>query len=703
MPSRPRSTSSLAARAPESAAHGAAPSTARTLLAGLMLLVLVFAIYAPVLSAGFIWDDTENVVTNETLRTADGLRQMWFVPRSIQQYYPLMYTSYWVEYHLWGLDPRGYHVVNIVLHAIATLLVWRLLRRLGVPGAWLAAALFAVHPVMVESVAWVTERKNVLSLSLALGSLLCFVRYAGLDRPGEPARPPATRRGWYAAALATFVLALFAKTVVVTLPPVLLVILWWKHGRLTRQDFLSVIPFVMLAVALGMITTWMETYHLGARGKDWLLTPVERLLLAGRALWFYAGKLAWPYPLAFFYPRFTIDARVWWQYAFPLAALAVPVSLWWARGQIGRGPLAAVLIYAGVLMPMLGFFNIYFALYAQVSDHFQYHASIALFALAAAGMAMLVARLTPTARWIAYAGIGCWLVVLSAMSWRQTRIYHDLETLYRDTIAKNPQGTIAYSNLGVYYSEQGQYDEAIELAREVLRLDPRDPLAATNLAVFLFQRGKRDGFQAGELDEAVAYLRQGLQSSRDTWGAAQDEPQLRVQLATALVSMWQTDQGRTPLLDEAIAELREALRLKPDYAAAEAHLAVALAAAQRPAEAVEHAGRAVQLEPLPAEGIRTILGADLLAEGYHAYGSALAGSGQLRRAAEQFAAAVAARPDFDRALNNLGVVLMNLGETARAIHYFEEAVQTNPDYAEAKANLDKARQVRDQQRQTPQQ
>ncbi len=200
-----------------------------------------------------------------------------------------------------------------------------------------------------------------------------------------------------------FALALTAKTVVVTLPPVMLVIQWWKQGRVTRRDCLAVAPFFALSIAMGLVTTWMETYHLGARGSEWSLSPPERLLLAGRALWFYVGKLVWPYPLAFFYPRFEMDTKLWWQYLVPFAAIGIPVVLWLWRGRIGRGPLAAVLIYAGVLFPMLGFFNIYYALYAQVSDHFQYHACIALFALSAAGIAAVtgadrIARQNPGLR-----------------------------------------------------------------------------------------------------------------------------------------------------------------------------------------------------------------------------------------------------------------------------------------------------------------
>jgi tetratricopeptide (TPR) repeat protein len=669
----------------------------QSLLAGAALVAMVLATYAPVFSADFIWDDHENVVTNGTLRSLDGLRQMWLVPRSIQQYYPLMYTSYWLEYHLWGLAPLGYHAVNVALHALAVMLVWRLLGRLQVPGAWLAAAMFAVHPVMVESVAWVTERKNVLSMSLALSSILCYLRFAPAEGAGVRNQGAQLPRYWYAASLALFALALAAKTVVVTLPPVLLVLQWWRNGRVSRRDLLAVLPYFLLAIAAGLITTWMETYHLGAHGKDWALTPLERFLLAGRALWFYAGKLAWPWPLAFFYPRFTIDAHVWWQYLFPLAAIALPVALWFARHRIGRGPLAAVLIYCGVLFPMLGFFNIYYALYAQVSDHFQYHACVAILALAAAGIVSAIEHVSPSMRGVAYAMVGTWLVVLAAISFRQTFIYHDLESLYRDTITKNPRGTIAYSNLGVLLNDRGETDEAIDLAREVLRLAPEDPLGHTNLAVFLLKRGQRDGLDPATLNEVIAHLREGLDLGREIWGTAPDEPRVRTQLGAALLQKASRNNFPPQDVAEAIEQLNAALRLDPTHAEAEVNLALAWAAIQQPAEAVAHAARALELAPQDEERLRGMLGAAVVAEAHSSLGTGLAAGGDFRAAAKHYTAAVRLRPDFDRAFNNLGVMMMKLGETERAIHDFEEAVRLRPDYDEARANLERAQKIRAEQ------
>ena len=358
----------------------------RTARAAAALLAITLAAYAPALTAGYIWDDQENVSDNVQLVSPDGLHQIWLIPPSNHRYSPLAYTSFWIEYRLWGLAPWGYHLTNILLHSAAAILAWQLFAQLQVPGAWFAAALFAVHPVEVESVAWITEQKNVLSLTLVLLSMLCYLRFAPVqaeDRVDEI--PSSARWTWYALALALFALALTAKTVVATMPAVMLMIYWWKRGRIRWSDVAYLLPFLAISVAMVFITLRMEAHDIGTEGKDWSLPATERLLLAGRAVWFYVGKLLWPYPLAFFYPQWKLDGQAWLQYLWPIAALALLVVLWFAKGSaLGRGPFAAAVTFAIVLAPTLVFFNNYFMLYAYVADHFQYHASLAILALAAA-------------------------------------------------------------------------------------------------------------------------------------------------------------------------------------------------------------------------------------------------------------------------------------------------------------------------------
>ncbi len=483
----------------------------RAVVAAFLLGLLAFVTFSPVWQAGYVWDDDQNVTDNPTLRSVDGLRQIWLVPRSTQQYYPLMYTSFWLEYRLWGLEPRGYHVVNVILHAAATILLWRLLVCLRVPGAWLASAVFAVHPVNVESVAWITERKNVLSLLFAVAALLSYLRFCPPDGVAAAASASTARRWrWYGLALLLFAIALFAKTVVVTLPAVLLVLYWWKRGRISLDDVVPLVPFFALSVGMGLVTAQIETHQLGAHGEAWSLSPGQRVLLAGRAIWFYLGKLAWPHPLVFFYPRFSIDTRQAWQYLFPVAVLAVLVALWWARGRVGRGPLAAALIYTGVLLPALGFFNIYYMRYADVSDHFQYHASMAVIALATAGAAGVVTRCSKPSTTIANAIAILVVVALAAVAWQRVGVYRDAELLYRDTLAGNPRCDAAYGNLALYLDSREHYEEAVELSREALTYFPNDAGMHNNLAAYLLRQGTRDGFRPGQIDEILDHCRTAL-------------------------------------------------------------------------------------------------------------------------------------------------------------------------------------------------
>ena len=264
----------------------------RFLLAAAILILLPCVAYVPLWNAGFIWDDDDYVTKNAMLRSASGLFNIWFNPRSIPQYYPLVHTTFWIEYQTWGLHATGYHVVNVLLHTISSFLLWRLLAYLRVPGAFLAAAIFAVHPIMTESVAWITERKNVLSLPLALGSLLCYLRFERLRAlQSETGMQP-----WhlYAVSLLLFLCALFSKTVVCTLPAVILVIHWWKHGQLRYRPLLPLIPFFVLGISLGLTTAWLEKYHVGAQGAEWSLSLLDRFLLSGRNVWFYAERLSGP-------------------------------------------------------------------------------------------------------------------------------------------------------------------------------------------------------------------------------------------------------------------------------------------------------------------------------------------------------------------------------------------------------------------------
>ena len=466
--------------------NGAPSRTAgkETALWAALIVVMTFVAYVPALQGGFVWDDDAYVTRNATLRDLEGLRRIWLEPTSFPQYYPLVFTTFWLEYHLWGLDPFGFHVTNVLLHASSAVLLWLLLRRLGVPGAWLAAAIFALHPVEAESVAWVTERKNVLS---GLFYLAAFHAYWSFADGEAPAHPASRRNRWamYAASVLLFACALLAKTVTGSLPAALLLASCWKRGRVRAREVLALVPLVLVGVASGLNTAWMEKHVVGAQGTEWTLTFVERCCIAGRALWFYAAKIVWPYPLTFVYPRWHVDPSVWWQVLLPVAAVAVVVALWCLRRRIGRGPLAATLFFAGTLFPALGFFDFYPMRYSFVADHFQYLASIGLVTLLAA----LATRVAGRQREVGSVAAAVLLVTLGAFTWRQGAIYANLETLWRDTVAKNPDAALAHNNLGLILDGRDRVDEAVAHYREALRLKPDFVEAQSNMGLALIRLG----------------------------------------------------------------------------------------------------------------------------------------------------------------------------------------------------------------------
>lgn len=483
----------------------------QTLLVAAGLALLTLLAYLPALQGGFIWDDDLHITENEHLHNLTGLREIWFKPGATIQYYPLVHTCFWVEYHLWGLWAPGYHFDSVLLQSLNAVLVGLILSRLGVRGAWFAAAIFAVHPVHVESVAWASERKNLLSGAFYLLSLLAFIRFAKLEKRADTDADQASRgtdegtREWrvYFLALALFVCALLSKTVTCSLPAILLVLCWWKRGRVTLRDFGPLVPVFVIGAALGLTTAWLEKHVVGAGGTDWSFTFLDRFLLAGRALWFYASKLIWPAELIFIYPRWQIDSHIAWQYAFPLAAAGVVLTLWLMRNRIGRGPLTAVLVFALTLFPALGFIDVFPFRYSFVADHFQYLASLGLITLFAA-CASGLGRLGKLPQVAVSAAI---IAVLAMFTWNQGYTYKNLEMLWRDTLEKNNGATIAHFNLANLLAHRGSDEEALVHYSAAIQQKPTFFEAYTNRADTLTHMNR--------LREAFADYSRGYELAKD--------------------------------------------------------------------------------------------------------------------------------------------------------------------------------------------
>jgi protein O-mannosyl-transferase len=596
----------------------ASPSCNRDWLFSLLLIAATLVAYWPAMHGGFIWDDDAYVTKNLALQSVRGLEAIWLKPEASSQYYPLVFTSFWVEYHLWKLNPLGYHLVNILLHASNVILLWLVLRRLQIKGAWWAAAIFAVHPVMVESVAWITERKNLLSGLFYLLAVLVYLRFRPLTNGATASTWNWRRYPWV---LALFLCALLSKTVTCSLPAALMLLVWWKRGWVEKRDWLALTPLFVLGAGLGLMTAWLEKFQVGANGADWALSFVQRCLLAGRALWFYAGKLVCPYPLSFVYPRWQIEAGNSWAYLFVITALGVVVALWLLRRRIGRGPLVGVLFFAGTLGPALGFANVYYFRYSFVADHFQYLAAMGLLALAAAGMATALNYFQPGRPFLGTGLGGMTLLVLGLLTWRQCGMYTNLETLWRATIARNPGCWMAYDNLGKELFKEDRIDEAISQFQKAMRLWPNDADAHCGLGVTLGRKG--------QFDEAINQIQEAIRLKPGY-------PEAYCNLGTTLGMM-----GR---IDEAISQFREAIRLKPDYAEAYCNLGTALLMNGQIDEAICQYQEAIRLNPDYAEahyGLGTILGM----------------KGQTDEAINQFQEALRLKPDYAEARRNLAHAL----------------------------------------------
>jgi protein O-mannosyl-transferase len=541
--------------------------------AGLLLLVLVVVAYVPAMRADYVWDD-DQYVQDQDVSAPGGLWRIWFDLKSSPQYYPLVYSSYWLEYRIWGDNPAGYHVVNILLHGVVVILLWRFLRRLELPAAWAAAAIFALHPVHAESVAWITERKNVLSGIFYFAAALAYLRFEGLSP-----QPATDRRwAWWAAALALFAASLLSKTVTCTLPAVLLLILWWKHGRIALKDALPLAPFFVLGVTVGLFTSWFEKHYTGALGEQWSMTLLERCLVAGRVPWFYIGKLLWPANLTFIYPRWRIDAHAWSQYAYPLAAIAALLTLLLLRRRIGWGPLVAALCFVGTLFPVLGFFNVYYMQYSFVADHWVYLASIAIIVLVCVGAQRLASRGPASLKRAMPMVAAVVIAALGVLTWQQCRIYSDLEGLWRDVLRKNPGAVMAYINLGYLLQNQGRLDEAFDAYQRAIELQPDYAKAHGNLGIVYRKQGR--------LDDAIRQYRRAIECDPDYADA-------HFNLGLAL-----QDRGD---LDHTVAEFRKCIDLSPRNFRAHFRLACILMGRDQLEPAAEHFEAALAINPYLAE------------------------------------------------------------------------------------------------------
>ena len=600
-------------------------------LAFVALGLLVVVSYLPaMLWGGFVWDD--RIITNaEPVQEVSGLWQIWFSPSAIGEeghHWPLVYTTFWLEHKLWGYAPAGYHVVNVLLHLANALLLWHLLRRLAVPGAWVVAAVFAVHPLHVESVAWVIERKDVLSGLFYLAAVLAWMRFV---------EQPNSRR--YAWSLALYTAAMLSKSIALTLPAAFLIWHWWKQGRVTSTDLLRLVPFYVVGL---VITVGDLSFYQSVEPLSLGYSFTERTLIAARALWFYAGKLLWPTNLAVIYPLWDIRVADPLAWGYIIAATALVVALWHFRQQLGRGSLAGVLFFAVTLLPVLGFIDYGYMQFSFVADRFQYLAGVGILAVVIGMAAYGVGRLPDLWQKGALGVAVVALVVLGMMTWRQASAYQDNETLNRHIIALNPQARNAHLNLGILLYKQARYEEALEVARIAVEQRPDYSKAHDYLGAILNALGR--------FEEAETHLRRAIALNPQ-------EKNAHFNLGNTLC-----EQGR---YEEALEAARVAVEQRPDFARAHTTLSIALTALGRFEEAEAHLRRAIALNP-HTQNVHLNLGMTLYYQGLY------------EEALDAARVAVEQRPDFALAHVNLGLALNALGRSEEAGTPLRRALDLNP-------------------------
>lgn len=481
---------------PAQGAGGVNPRS-RLLLGAGAIVALVMLVYFRTAWYGYVWDDPVHVTENPMLRDLAGLWKIWTYPIDFfPQYYPLTLTSFWLEVQAFGVKAGPQHVANFLLHAANALLLWAVLKRLKIPGAYLAALLFAVHPINVESVAWVSERKNVLSGLFALSSAWFYAGWMEESR----------RRDWLAA-LGLFLCAMLAKTVTATLPAAFLILHWLREGRVTKKDAASLLPFFGIGLSLGVYSVFLEHSVAGAVELDWGFGLAGRIVLAGRILWSYVIDILAPVSQVFIAPKWKVDAGSPLSWLWPLAAAALPVALWFSRHKTGRGPLAAVAIYFVTILPVTGVVKVYPMKFSWTADHFQYLAGIPIMALAAAALWRGARAFLPEGRrGVEAAACGAALVLvlaLAALSFARVPAYRDEEALWLDTLKKNPLATIGVNNLGFYYFQQGdRWEDVVRVSQAGVDAGAFDADVLVNLG----------GAQAilGRVDEACENFKRAL-------------------------------------------------------------------------------------------------------------------------------------------------------------------------------------------------
>jgi protein O-mannosyl-transferase len=599
---------------------------------------LTFLAYLPALSGDFLWDDAGHV-TSYSLQSWSGLSRIWCEIGATQQYYPLLHSAFWIEHYLWGDASVGYHLINILWHVTSACLLVSFLRRLGIPGAVFAGIVFALHPVNVESVAWISEQKNTLSTVFYLASAIAWLKYEDQRLPNQ-----------YVVATVLFIAALLTKSVTATLPIAILVIAWWRRGRISWQyELLPLFPWLALGLGAGLCTAWFESTQIGTKSAEFNISFLSHILLACRVVWFYASKLVWPSNLIFFYPRWTIDTSSVWQWLFLVATIITLTSLiWWQKRD--RSPLAAALLFCGSLIPVLGFVKVYPFIFSYVADHFQYLASLSMvsFVVASARNGFTQLRWP---RWTGLALAAILTTILGVLTWQQCGMYRDVRTLYTTTLERNPDSWVANLNLGIVLDEANETEKSVYYLKRALELKPEFPETLNSLGNVLNRLSRSN--------EALPLLKQAVR--------------LEPRFATAYNSLGATFMNLDRVNDGILA-FKQAVELDPKWALARLNLGWALANSGHASDAIAQFRQVLTLQPE-------------LAEAEAKWGLTLVIEGKYSEALDHIKRAVYLQPEDPELRYNLGQIFLQTGQKSKAVEQFEETLRLDPNHSGAKAVL----------------
>ncbi|MBN1901522.1 tetratricopeptide repeat protein [Candidatus Sumerlaeota bacterium] len=580
----------------------------RILLTGAALIMFIsFLAYLPLTNAGFIWDDDTFLWENPLIMAKDGLYRFWFTTEP-PDYFPLTSTTLWIEWRLFGMDARGYHIVNILMHALSSVFLWLVLKELKIPGAFVAGLLYGIHPVNVESVAWITERKNTLPMFFNVVAILYFLKY-------EKSR----KTGCYVFSLFLFLLALLSKTSVVMTPFVLLLCLWWMNGKIQLRDLKKTAPFFLLAFILSLATIWFQYNR--AIGVDVVRDDnlLSRAIIAGWAVWFYLYKALLPVNLSFVYPRWEADTGSIISYLPAISLLIFLFVLWRKRNSSARPLLFGFGYYVITLFPVIGFFNIYFMKYSLVADHWQYTPIAGIIALTVGVVSHYAQKLKRDGRYAVWGLGGAVICLFFFITWKQAGIYKNEETLWRDVLRKNPDSGLAHNNWGRMLQEKGDYAKAKEHYLTALKLMPDDMLVPYNIGNILKEQGK--------YQEAISYYQRALEINPDFFHA-------RNNLGIAFME--------TGDFDNALQRFQEVIEANPHYQETYINIANLFARGKQFEDALHYYEKSLEIDP-----------EDVLTLGNLA--NVLAEMGRYKEALRYYEKALALQPDNPAIIHNMEI------------------------------------------------